>query len=295
MIHLTLQKNDIRQRKPEMTSKPNVINLTLILLVLLVYLFVSAPPELDANKADKILDSRDALSLVNKLNGVARKLYTNRIVKKGKKAGLKFAESWKQEGVDAFPLPAQFLRLTARALESSMVPLGLYLGSDYPINSANKFKGLQSKKYEQLTLTRQQQYFYEQDTERFYFMAEDVAMSSACVSCHNKHKDSPKTDWVLNDIMGATTWSYPDKQVSYAQLIAMTVAYYRSVESAYSTFLEKIAQFKGRKPLVTEQWPVENFIVPDLATFMTEYKKQAGEVIFNELVKLESKTKREIL
>lgn len=276
-------------------SKLKVINFTLLLLVLLVYLFATAPPELDANKADKELDAHDALSLVNQLNGVARKLYTVKIVKGGQKVGLKFAESWEQENVDAFPLPAQFLRLTSAALESSAVPLGLYLGSDYPINSANKFKGLQSQKFELLKLSRQPQYFYEPDTERYYFMAEDVAMSSACVSCHNEHKDSPKTDWVLNDIMGATTWSYPDEKLSYSQLIAITVAYYRSVESAYSTFLEKIEQFKGDKPLVSEQWPEKIITVPDLTTFMAEYEKQAGVVILNKLVKLESKAKRKSL
>ena len=295
MFRLIQHKNDIRQRKEEMMNKPKAINLTLILLVLLVYLLVTAPPELDAKKADKTLDSRVALNLVNKLNNVARTLYTRQIVKSGKKAGLKFDESWKEEGVDAFPLPAQFLRLTSRALESSAVPLGLYLGSDYPISSANKFKGLQSEKFQQLKATEQSQYFYEQDTARYYYMAKDVAISSVCVSCHNDHKDSPKTDWLLNDIMGATTWSYPEQQVSYPELIAITVAYYKSVESAYSTFLEKIKHFKGNKPAVNEQWPNKNFTVPTLAAFMAEYEKHAGAVILNELVKLESKTKRKEL
>ena len=276
-------------------NKLKVINLTLILLVLLVYLFVTAPPELDAKNTDKTLDTRVALNLINKLNGVARTLYTNKIVKSGKKAGIKFDENWKEEGVDAFPLPAQFLRLTSRELESSAVPLGLYLGSDYPINSANKFKGLQSEKFLQLKETRQSQYFYEQDTDRYYYMAEDVAISSVCVSCHNEHKDSPKTDWVLNDIMGATTWSYPVQQLSYPQLIAMTVAYYKSVESAYSTFLEKIKYFKGNKPAINDQWPNKNFTVPTLATFMAEYEKKAGAVILNVLVKLESETKRKAI
>ena len=37
-----------------------------------------------------------------------------------------------------------------------------------------------------------------------YFTAvyPDVAISPACVSCHNGHKDSPRTDFKQGDVMG---------------------------------------------------------------------------------------------
>jgi len=275
--------------------KNKATHITLILLILLVYLFVSAPPLLDADTLQRSLQTRDALSIINKLNGVARKLYTNHIVKDGKKAGLKFDENWEEDNVEAGPLPAQFLRLTSRALEESKVPLGLYLGSDYPINTANKFKGLQKQKFIKLKNTGESQYFYEIDTQRFYYMAEDVAISSACTSCHNKHDDSPKTDWKLNNIMGATTWSYPDKKINHQQLIEMSVEFYNSVKSAYTTYLTEIESFKGKKPGVSNAWPKSGFSVPDLKTFMREYEKLAGEIILQELVKLETVTEGELL
>lgn len=37
----------------------------------------------------------------------------------------------------------------------------------------------------------------------------DVAVSKACVSCHNEHSDSPKTDFALNDVMGGVVIRIP--------------------------------------------------------------------------------------
>ena len=82
-----------------------------------------------------------------------RRLYTKDIVGAGEKNGLRFDEDWRDAAVEAGPLPAQFLRATAMSLERSKVRLGLYLGSDYPINSANKFSGEQLLKFHELRKT----------------------------------------------------------------------------------------------------------------------------------------------
>jgi hypothetical protein len=31
----------------------------------------------------------------------------------------------------------------------------------------------------------------------------DLAVTQACIGCHNAHPDSPKRDFKLNDVMGA--------------------------------------------------------------------------------------------
>ena len=54
---------------------------------------------------------------------------------------------WKDEDVQAGPLPALFLRETAARLEASPVPLGLFLGSDYPISPSNRFQGAQAEAF----------------------------------------------------------------------------------------------------------------------------------------------------
>jgi len=44
-----------------------------------------------------------------------------------------------------------------------------------------------------------------------YFTAvyPDVAVSAACVKCHNSHEDSPRSDFKLNDVMGGVVLRIP--------------------------------------------------------------------------------------
>ena len=55
--------------------------------------------------------------------------------------------------------------------------------------------------------------FYKEETlgGTSYFTAvyPDKAISQACVSCHNAHKDSPRTDFKLNDVMGGVVLRIP--------------------------------------------------------------------------------------
>ena len=46
-----------------------------------------------------------------------------------------------------------------------------------------------------------------------YFTAvyADVAIAEPCVTCHNGHKDSPKTDFKLGDVMGGVVIRVPMK------------------------------------------------------------------------------------
>ena len=37
----------------------------------------------------------------------------------------------------------------------------------------------------------------------------DVAVAPVCVDCHNDHKDSPKTDFTLGDVMGGVVIRIP--------------------------------------------------------------------------------------
>ena len=77
-------------------------------------------------------------------NDAARKLWTADIVGAGGKVGLKFHEKWREPSMEAGPLPALFLREASTALQKTRVPLGLFLGSDFPIAQPNKFSGAQA-------------------------------------------------------------------------------------------------------------------------------------------------------
>jgi hypothetical protein len=44
-----------------------------------------------------------------------------------------------------------------------------------------------------------------------YFTAvyPDVALAPACISCHNKHKDSPRNDFKIGEVMGGVVIRIP--------------------------------------------------------------------------------------
>ena len=47
------------------------------------------------------------------------------------------------------------------------------------------------------------------DKKYFTAVYADTAVAPACVSCHNEHKDSPKVDFALGDVMGGVVLRIP--------------------------------------------------------------------------------------
>jgi len=104
-----------------MTSKRHWI--TLFSLVCLgIYLFVSAPPPLsDQKNQQATIPVEQMFTLLQAENAAARLIWTKEIVGEGKKMGLKFDEHWRDADLEAGPLPALFLRETAKSMEKSPV------------------------------------------------------------------------------------------------------------------------------------------------------------------------------
>ena len=98
------------------------IYLSLLLVALCIYLFVTAPAPLPSERiAAPEIPVSEALTLLAEENKVVRTLWTAEIVGKGKSAGLAFNEDWKEKDVEAGPLPALFLR-RAHALTRTPLP-----------------------------------------------------------------------------------------------------------------------------------------------------------------------------
>lgn len=245
-----------------------LIVFALALVCLAIYLFISAPPPLmdEVKKEKNTYSVEEAFTIIAELNDAARTFYTKEIVGKGKLVGLKFDEDWRKNNVEAGPLPALFLRSTGSFIEKSPVPLGLYLGSDFPIVEANLFEGVQAEKFKEIRKDKKAKFFYDEDTERYIGMFPDFAGAQACVSCHNEHKNSPKTDWELNDIMGATTWSYPEDSLSTEELIDMISIYKQGISHTFDSYLTKVKGFKNTpKPVIGDDWPLNGYNLPTTA------------------------------
>lgn len=258
---------------------------------LAIFLFVSAPTPLPDGpvvvQQSRLVHSTQMFNAANAVNEAARHIYTSRIVGPGLKAGLSFGEDWAEPNVDKGPLPALFLRLVAQRLEAKPTRLSLYLGSDEPINKSNLFDADQMITFETLKASGEP-VIAELPTAGFVGMYPDVASAAPCVRCHNEHDDSPKKDWVLNDIMGATTWTYPTAQLGAGDYLSTTEQVFEAISEAYSAYLEKIASFET-EVIVGEGWPDgPTLMIPKLSVFMAEVRNAASVTVVDELVLISS-------
>jgi len=262
--------------------KINRIDLLLLGLFgcLAIFLFVQAPkplPEDDELKGEEI-SVENLFKIVAHENNIARTNWTKYIVGDGLKAGLKFDEDWRKNEIEAGPLPALFLREVASHLEKSEIPLGLFLGSDFPIATVNKFEGYQVTAFKQIRQDHQPQFFYDNEVARYTAMFPDIAGVTACVKCHNEHKNSPKTDWELDDIMGATTWLYPKKTVTRDELIKVISELRSAFAKAYVSFTEKTSSFKNiTPPVIGDKWPSEGYFIPHADVFLARFEQEASK------------------
>ena len=135
-----------------------------------------------------------------------RDLYTRHVVERMQTKGIVVAsENW--EEMNTLPLPAQFLLESGRHVGKQGLGMQYRLISLWPINKRNvATTPLQSIGLG--TILTQPNHPYTGVTKvgntRYYeAVYADLAITQACIGCHNAHPDSPKRDFKLNDVMGA--------------------------------------------------------------------------------------------
>lgn len=143
-----------------------------------------------------------------------REVYTKHVVERMQIKGVVVAsENW--EEMNTLLLPAQFLMESGRVMATKGIGMRYRLISLWPINKRN----VASSEFEKLGLgtilthpTKPYTGFVKIGGAR-YFQAvyPDLAVTQACIGCHNAHPDSPKRDFKINDVMGAIVISIPMK------------------------------------------------------------------------------------
>ncbi len=154
----------------------------------------------------------DALFAVMKAD---RTNYTKLIIKRLGPAGsgsILPKEEWKDLENGA-PLPAQMFRAGAEAVRELNDTFTYSLQSSWPINKQNAPKTPMEKEGLEFIVANPGESFYgtEELGDKSYFTAvyPDVAVAAPCVDCHNDHKDSPKDDFKLGDVMGGVVIRVP--------------------------------------------------------------------------------------
>lgn len=139
------------------------------------------------------------------------KLVVERLGPKGANA-IKPDEHW-QDIDNGVPLPAQMFRFGAESV-GEMTDLFTYsLQSTWPINKQNGPRTEVETAGLTFIADNPGENYYSEETlaGKRYFTAvyPDVAITAACVDCHNNHKDTPRKDFKLGDVMGGVVVRVP--------------------------------------------------------------------------------------
>ena len=193
-----------------MTKK---ILISIILISSFLISSCSKTEDNSVNKTPSIPPEKMADALFSVMKGT-RTAYTKHVIARlGKEKKLiKPHEKWedKENGV---MLPAQMFRYS-RDLAMKMNPGFTYsLQSKWPINKQNSPKTKMEKEGLEFIAVNPGKNFYgtEDLGGKKFFTAvyPDVAVSTACIDCHNDHKDSPRTDFKMNEVMGGVVIRIP--------------------------------------------------------------------------------------
>jgi len=144
-----------------------------------------------------------------------RTVYTRLVVNRlqNEEKVIKASEHFKDD--KALPLPAQMFRFGSEGVAEKKVGWSYSLQSLWPINKQNAPKTAAEKEGLEAVAKDPAKAFYKEETlgKVKYFTAiyADRAISPACVSCHNEHKDTPKTDFKIGQTMGGVVIRLPMK------------------------------------------------------------------------------------
>ncbi len=142
-----------------------------------------------------------------------RTVYTRLIVNRlqNEEKVIKASEHWKDD--KALVLPAQMFRYGSEMVAEKGAKFSYSLISEWPVNKQNAPRTDVEKEGLKAIAAKPGQPFYKEETlgGKKYFTAvyPDRAVAKACISCHNDHKDSPRKDFKMGEVMGGVVVRLP--------------------------------------------------------------------------------------
>ncbi|MDE2978830.1 MAG: DUF3365 domain-containing protein [Acidobacteriota bacterium] len=155
-------------------------------------------------------DMADALYAVIESD---RTVYANQVVHRlqDEEAVIAASEHWRDE--KALPLPAQMFRMGAELTAGKTDRFSYALLSKWPIQKTNAPKTEMELAGLDQVAEDPSRPFYGTETlggvDYFTAVYPDIAVSPACIACHNAHKDSPRDDFEPGDTMGGVVIRIP--------------------------------------------------------------------------------------
>jgi hypothetical protein len=142
-----------------------------------------------------------------------RAFYTTHIVEHLEEQGVVKADGEWRTQKKTIPLPVQFVNETSNRFSSKFAGLRYRLISLWAINPMNRPRDEAGRSSLEALATRPEQPVTRtvKIDNQPYFRAvyADLAVSQACVACHNNHPNSPKKDFQVGDVMGGLVIEFP--------------------------------------------------------------------------------------
>ncbi len=201
-----VDQTSTRHKQEEVIMK-STTSLTVILAIVL-YLFPmtghaadvpGVPPEKVADYIHAVIEGH-------------RAFYTAHVVERlEEQAGIKVDGEWRTHK-NTLPLPQQFVTESSNMF-SKLTGLRYRLISLWPINPKNRPRDQTDKKGLEVLIKQPEhpvtRTIQIDDQTYFHAIYADLAVSQACVVCHNAHPNSSKKDFQIGEVMGGLVIEFP--------------------------------------------------------------------------------------
>jgi hypothetical protein len=173
----------------------------------------AAYAQLFGGKDSKTIPMQDAADMLHAVMEADRTVYTQRVVNRLVLQDKVIAADEHFMDKKALPLPAQMFRFGAERVGEKTKKFSYSLLSIWPVNKQNSPRTKVEREGLKFVADNKGKNYYGEETlgGKKYFTAvyPDIAVAQACVSCHNGHADTPRTDFKLNDVMGGVVIRIP--------------------------------------------------------------------------------------
>jgi len=167
------------------------------------------------DKSGGVVGAKDMADALHAVMEADRTVYAKEVVNRlqDQEKVIRATEHWKDD--KALPLPAQFFRMGAEAVADKTDNFSYALLSLWPINKQNgPTTDVEKKGLQQVVDHPKEAYYANEElggVKYFTAVYADKAITQACVTCHNNHKDSPRNNFKLSDVMGGIVIRIPIK------------------------------------------------------------------------------------
>lgn len=142
-----------------------------------------------------------------------RTVYTRQVVNRlaNEEQVITASEHWQDDR--ALPLPAQMFRYGSELAAERTDAFSYTLQSLWPINEHNEPRTETEREGLRFVADNPGENYYGEEelggVRYFTAVYPDVAVSPACVNCHNDHRDTPRSDFELDEVMGGVVIRVP--------------------------------------------------------------------------------------